>query len=146
MSGIDKLHPDEWAQMIEVLPKSGRHVLALKAHLNLKCLAHLKQRSHQGEPKEVSTPSPGLPMEPGTVIELPELGMFYRNHLGKLLFVKASDLKKFKNEDLVVFLDIMKKIPSSLKFHDVLKGEMQRRINMVKMAEMKKGAGVSGKD
>ena len=145
MSGIDKLHPDEWAQMIEVLPKSGRHVLALKAHLNLKWFAHQKQRSLQGEPKGVSTPTPGLPIEPGTVTELPELGMHYRNHLGRPLFVKASDLKKFKNEDLVVFLDIMKKVPSSLKFHDALKGEMQRRINIVKMMEKKKGAGVSGK-
>ena len=78
-------------------------------------------------------------------MELPEFGMFYQNFHGDTLFLKASDLKRYKSEDLFEFLKIMKRSPEALKFHDALKSEIQRRAIQVKREQEKKGVGASKK-
>ena len=130
--------------MIEVLPKSRKHVLALKAHLRQKWLAFQQSKERlQGRLEEVHAPPPGLTGEPGTVVEFPELGMFYQNFHGDTLFLRASGLKHLKNENLIGFLKLMKRSPPAFKFHDLLKTKVQRRAIQVKKEEEKKGAGSS---
>ena len=142
LSVIYKFHPDEWAQILEALPKSGKYVLALRDHVR-RMLSEYQRL--QGRLGRVYQPPPSLSGEPGTVKEFPELGMWYQNFHGQILFVKASELKKHPRENLFNFLKVMKRFGEAIKFHDALKSEIQRRDIQVKKEQEKKGAGASKK-
>ena len=132
MNRVNMLHPDEWAQMIEVLPKSGKHVLALKSLLRQKWLAfQMKKEATQGKLGDVFKPPPGIIGEPGTVIEHPELGVFYHNYHGDLMFQRASEFHRLSDEDLFGFSSII---------------ELKMRVELRRKEEMKKGAGSSKKE
>ena len=128
MNQVNLLHPNEWAQMIEVLPKSGKLVLNLKVLLRQKWVAYQRRREVvQGILEDVFRPPPGITGEPGIVIEHPELGVFYHNFHGELIFQRASEFHRLSDEDLFWFTGIL--IPSSLglKFHDLIIIELNKR-------------------
>ena len=115
------LHPDEWFQMLEALPKSGKHVNNLKVLLQQKWVAYQRKReAAQGRLGDVFRPPPGITGDPGTVIEHPELGVFYHNFHGELTFQRASEFHRLSDEDLFRFIGIL--IPCSLgfKFKDLI--------------------------
>ena len=142
LNNVNLFHPDEWAQMIEVLPKSGKHLLALKNHLRQKWLAYqMKKETAQGRLGDVFKPPPGVVGEPGTVIEHPELGVFYQNYHGDLMFQRALELQRLNNEDLFGFTKLLKPSPPAFKLHDLLMAELKRRADLIKKEEVKKGVG-----
>ena len=69
-------------------------------------------------------PPLGLTGEPSTVIEYPKLGVFYQNFHGDIMFQRASDLKRLKNEDLFGFFKLIKPSPPAFKPHDLIKVEL----------------------
>ena len=146
MNQVNLLHLDKWAQIIEVLPKSGKHVLNLKALLQQKWLAYQRKREAlQGRLEDVFRPPPGIAGEPGTVIEHPQLGVFYHNYHGDLMFQRASEFHRLSDEDLFGFTGILKPCSLGLKFHDPIIIELKKRAEQRRQEELKKGAGTSKK-
>ena len=104
-----------------------------------------EKRSCQGRLEDVFRLTPGITGEPGTVIEHPELGVFYHNFHGELMFQRASEFHRLSDEDLFGFIGIF--IPCSLgfKFKDLIIIELKKRAEQRRQEELKKGVGTSKK-
>ena len=84
------MNPDEWLQMIEMLPRSGKHVNDLRTQLQRKWVALQQQReAEHGRLSDIFRTPPGITGSHGSVIEHPEHGVFYVNSLGDLMFQRV---------------------------------------------------------
>ena len=80
------------------------------------------------------------------MIKHPELGVFYHNFHGELMFQRASEFHRLSDEDLFGFTAILKPCSLSFKFHDLIILELKKRAELRRQEELKKGAGSSKKN